>query len=129
MPTTFELLIVFGLGNYIFAIFEIRVKKEAGHNPAYILFSDSTCNLSRTQTACANINRLRCAVNNSSNFSYIRFPGSVRSSVRVADFNSEGNALAADIAFSHTKHLQIILQSSKHIYFNIKIRNLQYLFR
>ena len=32
---------------------------------------------------------------------YVGLPGSVGSSVRVGDLDSEGNALSADIAFCH----------------------------
>jgi hypothetical protein len=42
-------------------------------------------------------------VNHSANFSNVRLPSSVASSVRMADFNTKGNAFAANIAFCHVK--------------------------
>ena len=45
------------------------------------------------------------SVNNCLDASYVGLPGSVRSSVGVGNLNTKGNALAADVAFSHGLHL------------------------
>ena len=61
------------------------------------------CSLNKTgaQAASAGINSARCAVYNRSNLLNIGLVGSVASSVRVGNLNSESDTLAADFTFSH----------------------------
>lgn len=72
--------------------------------------SDCPGNLSGTQATCAYINGLRSTIYDCFYFSNVGLPHSVGSSVRVADLNSERNALAADFTFCHFKHLLQSLQ-------------------
>ena len=93
-------------------------KQRNESSSAVFAKSNRACNLSRTQAASANINRLSIAVNDSPYFSYIRLPSSVWSSVRMADLNSKGYALAANITFSHvrTPPLSITIIKTKLFY-------------
>ena len=61
------------------------------------------CSLNKTgaQAASAGVNSARCAVYNRSNLLNIGLVGSVASSVRVGNLNSESDTLAADFTFSH----------------------------
>ena len=58
-------------------------------------------NKTGAQAASAGINSARCAVYNRSNLLNIGLVGSVASSVRVGNLNSESDTLAADFTFSH----------------------------
>ena len=67
------------------------------------------CSLNKTgaQAACAGIYSARSAVDDSLYLLDIGLIGSVAASVRVGYLNTEGNALAADFAFCHLKHLPL----------------------
>ena len=67
------------------------------------------CSLNKTgaQAACAGIYSARSAVDDSLYLLDLGLIGSVAASVRVGYLNTEGNALAADFAFCHLKHLPL----------------------
>lgn len=60
-----------------------------------------TLHLAGTQTSGASVNMCRSTVNDSLYTSYIGLPGSVRSSVRVRNLDTEGYTLSADLTFCH----------------------------
>ena len=62
---------------------------------------DSAGYFTRTQATGAGVDVARSTINNCLHTSYIWFPSSVRSSVRMRNLNTESNAFSADIAFSH----------------------------
>ena len=68
------------------------------------------CSLYKTgaQAACAGIYSAGSTVNDSLYLLDIGLIGSVAASVRVGYLNTEGNALAADFAFCHLKHLPLL---------------------
>ena len=111
----------------IFLYNEKNCRKSSSHI-SYKLCSHRAGNLSRTQAACAYINRLRSAVYNSLYLTDIRLPRSVRASVRVADLNTESNTLAADFALCHYLTPPMQLKPSKHIYFTTKQNKMQAFF-
>lgn len=63
--------------------------------------SDSTCYLTGTEASCAHVDVLRSTVNDSFYTLYIRLPGSVGTTMRVGNLNTESNALSANIALCH----------------------------
>lgn len=63
--------------------------------------SDSTCYLTGTEASCAHMNVLGSTVNDSFYTLYIRLPGSVRTTMRVGNLNTESNALSANITLCH----------------------------
>jgi len=63
--------------------------------------SDSAFDFVGTQAACADVNSFRGSVNDGLNTAHIGFPGSVGTSVRVGDLDSENNFFSADITFRH----------------------------
>ena len=67
------------------------------------------CSLNKTgaQAACAGIFSARRSVEDSLYLLDIGLIGSVAASVRVGYLNTEGNALAADFAFCHLKHIPL----------------------
>lgn len=69
-------------------------------------------NKTGAQAASAGINSARCAVYYRSNLLNIGLVGSVASSVRVGNLNSESYFFIADITFSHGLHL--LLERPKH---------------
>ena len=96
---------------------KIYMKKQRnGCSSVKFIKSNCTCNLSGTQATGTNIYRFCISVYNSLYFSDVRLPGSVWSSVWVADFDSKGNTLAADIAFCHVQTPPISKTLSKHNY-------------
>ena len=62
---------------------------------------DSAGYFTRTQATGAGVDVARSTIYNCLHTSYIWFPGSVGSSMRVGNLNTESNAFSADIAFSH----------------------------
>ena len=62
---------------------------------------DSAGYFTRTQATGAGVDVARSTINNCLHTSYIWFPGSVGSSVRVRNLDTESNTFSADIAFSH----------------------------
>ena len=62
---------------------------------------DSAGYFTRTQATGAGVDVARSTIYNCLHTSYIWFPGSVGSSVRVRNLDTESNAFSADIAFSH----------------------------
>ena len=69
---------------------------------------DGAFNFVRTQTSCTNIHMARGTVNNRFNTLYVGLPSSVGASMRMGDFNTKSNTLAAIITFSHWLHLLAI---------------------
>ena len=61
----------------------------------------SAGDLAAAEAAGADINMLRCSVHNGLDALHIRLPGTVRASVRVADFNSEGHAFVTKLTLCH----------------------------
>lgn len=83
-----------------------------------LLFSDTAMldgalNLVRTQASCTDIDMARRTVNNRFHALDVGFPCTVRPSVRVGDFDTERNTLAADITFCHQLHLLAIERSNE----------------
>ena len=72
-------------------------------DPAAIL--NSALDLAGSKAAGADMHSLLSAVDVHSNLLDVGIPDSVRSSMRMADVISKMSALAADITFSHLKHL------------------------
>lgn len=66
---------------------------------------NGSCYLTGTKTTGANVNGLVSTVNNSLNLSDVGLPCSVCLTVRVRNIKTENNALAANIAFCHYRHL------------------------
>ena len=66
-----------------------------------LLKLDGAGNLAGTKATAANVNVAGLSVNDSLNSHNIGLPGSVRTSVRVGNFDSKGNSFVADIAFCH----------------------------
>ncbi len=62
---------------------------------------DSAGYFTRTQATGAGVDVARSTIYNCLHTSNIRFPASVRSSMRMRNLNTESNAFSADIAFSH----------------------------
>ena len=65
----------------------------------------STGDLAGTEAAGAHIDVLGSTVNHSLNALDVGLPGSVGTSVRVRNLNTEGHALATKITLSHSLHL------------------------
>ena len=61
--------------------------------------------LAGTQATGAGVDPARSTVHDCLNTLYIGLPSTVGSSVGVRNLNTEGNTLAANIAFCHTLHL------------------------
>ena len=66
---------------------------------------DGALNLVGTKASSTDVDMARSTVNNSLYALDVGLPSSVRTSVRVRDFDTKGHALAADIAFCHLLHL------------------------
>ncbi len=64
-------------------------------------FSDSAGNLAAAKATGACVGMLRSPVHDNLNALYVGLPGTVGTSVRVADGNAEDNTLIAKIAFCH----------------------------
>ena len=67
--------------------------------------SDSPLNLVRTEASGTSVHMARSTVNNSLNALDVGLPGSVGTSVRVGNLDTEGHALAKKITLSHSLHL------------------------
>ena len=72
-----------------------------------IFGSDGTGNLSGTKATGASINATGRTVNDCFYSLYIRFPGTVGSTVRVRNLDTESDLLTADITFCHDTHLLV----------------------
>ncbi len=57
---------------------------------------------SRTQATGASVNMAWRAIDDCFHAFDVRLPSSVRTSMRVGNFDTKGNAFSADIAFSHS---------------------------
>lgn len=73
--------------------------------------SHRSFNLARAEAPAANMYRLVRAVYNSLYLPDIRLPHAVASPMRVADFDTEGYALATQIALCHFLHLLYVIAS------------------
>jgi hypothetical protein len=71
----------------------------------FVSISDSTGNLTGTEATGAGVNPTRSAVYESLNALNVGLPGSVGTSVRVGNLDTEGNTLATIITLSHSLHL------------------------
>ena len=67
-------------------------------NPAR---SDCTGHIAGAETPCTDVYMARSTIDNCLNTLHIGLPSLVGTSVRVGNLNTEGNALAAKITFSH----------------------------
>ena len=72
---------------------------------------DCSCYLVGTKASGANTDGLRCAIHHSLNLSEVGFPGSVASSVRVADLNTKHHALTANFTFCHLSYTSQIYKT------------------
>ena len=61
----------------------------------------SACNLAAAQAAGAHVDVLGRAVDDGLDALHVGLPGTVGTSVRVADLDTEGNALVAEFALRH----------------------------
>ena len=95
----------------------IKLKKTVGFTLPFIFLLYSSDNLIRTHTFCANIDFLCLTVNYSFNFSDVWLPGSVASSVRVRNLNSEYCTFSANFTFSHRNTPPTIQKLYKIIFF------------
>lgn len=68
----------------------------------------------RTQATGAGINVARRSVNDCLYTLYIRFPSSVRTSVRMGNLNSESDTFSADVAFCHRSAPPLMPIKSQH---------------
>ena len=66
-----------------------------------MLQSDCTLNLVGTETSCTDVYMARSTVDNCLHALDIGLPHSVGTSVGMGNFDTESNALAANIALSH----------------------------
>ena len=67
--------------------------------------SDGPLNLVGTEASGTGVHMARSSVDNSLDPLNIGLPGTVGTSVRVRDLNTEGHALATKITLSHSLHL------------------------
>ena len=68
----------------------------------------------RTQATGAGINVARRSVNDCLYTLYIRFPSSVRTSMRMGNLNSESDTFSADVAFCHRSAPPLMPIKSQH---------------
>ena len=61
----------------------------------------SACNLAAAQAAGAHVDVLGRAVDDGLDALHVGLPGTVGTSVRVADLNAKGNTLVAEFALRH----------------------------
>ena len=80
-------------------------KRQARRLVFLFVLSDRTLNLVGTQASCTDVYMARSTVNNRFYPFDVGLPCSVGSSMRMGNFNSKSNALAADIALCHQLHL------------------------
>ena len=66
---------------------------------------DGPLNLVGTEASGTSVHMARSTVNNSLNALDVGLPGSVGTSVRVGNLDTEGHALATIITLSHSLHL------------------------
>ena len=66
---------------------------------------DCPLNLVGAEASGTSVHMARSTVNNSLNALDVGLPGSVGTSVRVGNLNTEGNTLATIITLSHSLHL------------------------
>ena len=75
------------------------------HRSIYCRELDGPLNLVGTEASGTSVHMARSTVNNSLNALDVGLPGSVGTSVRVGNLNTEGHALATKITLSHSLHL------------------------
>ena len=71
--------------------------------------SDCPLNLVGTETSGTSVHMARSTIDDCLDALHIGLPGSVGTTVGVRDLDAESHALAADIALSHSLHLQSIV--------------------
>ena len=69
------------------------------------MYSDRSCDLAGTHTPGTNIHMAGAAVDDCLHTLHIGLPSAIRAPMGVRDLNAEGNALVAELAFSHPLHL------------------------
>ena len=67
--------------------------------------SDRSGDLAGTQAPGTNVHMAGAAVDDCLHPLHVGLPGAVGTPVRVGDLDAEGNALIAELAFSHRLHL------------------------
>ena len=87
--------------------------------------SDGALDFVGTETSCTDVYMARSTIDNRLDALYIGLPHSVGPSVGMGDLNAKGNALAANIALSHSLHLQSVEKSPEnpggHIHYNTRL--------
>ena len=92
---------------------EKYVKKLCGTSAELLLMLCSDCagNFTGTQAPGTNIHMARRTIDQSLNALYIGLPGTIGTTMRVGNLDTEGHALIAELALSHPLHLLAVVTS------------------
>ena len=82
-----------------------KIPAPYGTGIAFDHMLDSSGNFTGTQTPGTNVHMARGTINDSLHTLDVGFPSPVGASVGVGNLNPEGNALVAELTFSHPLHL------------------------